>query len=225
MKARLVADAKAHQAADRYVQGAYLDTSEPEWKGCAVGCTTAPLLAENLGVEVCELGVLSWHEQQERLTGIPAWLGHVEDAIFEGLPVKDAREWPVRFLSALPVGVDLAPVRDAWLRDVVFDPTHGAMAHAAGAMEAAGLTEQAAKLSQSQSRGSADAAAQAARSAAMSAEDAAAADAAADAWSAAWYAAGSAAMSAEDAAWDAVWDAAWQWMADRLVARLDEVAR
>ena len=52
-----------------------------------------------------------WH----MLHGVPAPLSSLEDAVFSNLPLKLATEWPERFVSAIPVGADLAPTADHWL--------------------------------------------------------------------------------------------------------------
>ena len=80
-----------HRDADRLVQG-YGYWSDG--KGCAVGCT--------LELNDHENGL---HRQYENQLGLPEWLAHLEDHLFENLPVEAAREWPVQFLSAIPVGV------------------------------------------------------------------------------------------------------------------------
>ena len=64
---------------------------------CAVGCTIHS----------------GKHADYETLLGIPRTLAKLEDCIFEGLPVNDARQWPERFLSSITVGADLSLV---WYR-------------------------------------------------------------------------------------------------------------
>ena len=43
--------------------------------------------------------------------GLPEWLAKLEDALFEGLPKGHAAKFPARFLSAIPIGADLEPVK------------------------------------------------------------------------------------------------------------------
>ncbi len=220
LKARLVAAAREHQEADRYIQGTYFRSEGGEdWQGCAVGCTTAPLIAAAEGVALDGLREpLSWHKAQEVHAGIPEWLGHVEDKIFECLPVGQAREWPARFLEAVPVGVDLTAMREAWLRDIVLDPKRGAFAHAARALDDAGFTEQASALRDLPSG------VEWRTASAASAASAAAASAAAAGASAAAYAAAASAAAASAAAYAAASAAgAWQWTADRLIHHLQAV--
>jgi hypothetical protein len=131
LKAGLVAEAEAHRAADRLVQGEYYSNGTSEWRGCAVGCTVAGRLTKD---QLAARG-FDWHEKWAEVTGLPQWLGHLEDRIFEGLPIETARGWPVRLLSAVPVGVDLTAAREAWFRDIVLDREMGAVGHAAKAMD------------------------------------------------------------------------------------------
>jgi len=76
---------KEHAKADEIIQG----TGWEDGKGCAVGCTL-----ENYD-----------HSQYPIELGIPEWLAHLEDSIFEGLTNGDAKAFPVQFLEAMPVGV------------------------------------------------------------------------------------------------------------------------
>lgn len=45
--------------------------------------------------------------------GVPKILANIDDRISEGLPEDIAKEWPERFMSAIPVGADLSTV---WLQ-------------------------------------------------------------------------------------------------------------
>jgi hypothetical protein len=80
----------AHRAADEIMQGVYWENG----KGCAVGCT---IHGDN-------------HAAYEVELGIPRILARLEDRIFEGLSLEDAKEWPEKFLRAIPVGKDLSLV-------------------------------------------------------------------------------------------------------------------
>jgi hypothetical protein len=81
----------AHQKADEIIQGIGWDNGN----GCAVGCTL-----ENYD-----------HKQYEVELGIPEWLAHLEDIIFEGLNKEHAVLWPARFLKAVNVGSDLDKIK------------------------------------------------------------------------------------------------------------------
>lgn len=98
VKAKFLSRVQIHKEADRLIQGYgyWVDG-----KGCAVGCT----LEVNTDA----------HAQYPVQLGLPEWLAHLEDHLFENLPVEDAREWPQQFLEAIPTGVSedaLAKVRD-----------------------------------------------------------------------------------------------------------------
>lgn len=146
LKAGLVAEAEQHRAQDRLIRGTYVQLNGT-WRGCAVGCTVAGRLTQDQLIDLTgEDSGTDWHQLWAETTGCPEWLAHVEDNIFEGLPIEAAREWPVRFLTAIPVGADLTAAREAWLRDLIFDSEHGALALAAAALESAGAAGDAARL-------------------------------------------------------------------------------
>lgn len=109
LKARVLRKVRAHQRADRIIQGVYWEQDDDDnvWRGCAVGC----LLNDSEG----------GHERYETELGIPVQLAWLEDAIFEALPIKKAVEWPVRFLVAIPVGADLAWVWPRFAAAVITD--------------------------------------------------------------------------------------------------------
>src|ERR1700677_5366688 len=87
IKADIIAQLGMHRRADQITKGRYWDGG----KGCAVGCT---IHSGN-------------HAEYEPRFGIPSLLAGLEDCIFEGLPNDLAMEWPMRFMAAIPVGVDL----------------------------------------------------------------------------------------------------------------------
>lgn len=91
IKAKYLGRVAAHRKADEIVQqyGYWRDG-----RGCAVGCTIH-------GDD---------HDRYEAELGVPAMLAHLQDAIFEGLPVDEARDFPGAFLDAIPVGADLSRV-------------------------------------------------------------------------------------------------------------------
>lgn len=124
LKAALIADMKAHQEADRLEQRNWFS----DGRGCAIGCTVATWTAADEGVSLGDLddigGVLIY-ERWSRITGLPQWLAALDDLIFEGLDIDDARKWPVALLQAVPVGVDLEPASRALIDDLLFDPVYG----------------------------------------------------------------------------------------------------
>jgi hypothetical protein len=94
-----LAEMQAHADADQIVQGRY-------WKdgrGCAVGCALHSinrLLVD--GNVPCDD-----HEMLAEILNIPPQLAYLEDTIFEGLPLSLARQWPMRFASAIQQDADL----------------------------------------------------------------------------------------------------------------------
>jgi hypothetical protein len=96
---------RAHAAADEIIKGQYWSGG----KGCAVGCTVHS----------------DRHNAYEIELGIPMILARLEDRFFEGMPNKDAKEFPLRFLSAIPVGVDLKNVWRKFMAWMLIDPEHG----------------------------------------------------------------------------------------------------
>ena len=88
VKDKFTTRVKEHQEADEIVQdyGFWEDG-----KGCAVGCT---LEKSN-----------SPHGQYPVELGLPEWLAHLEGHIFETLPVDAARQFPLDFLEAIPLGI------------------------------------------------------------------------------------------------------------------------
>lgn len=90
VKAAILDQLRAHYEADELTQGIGWE----DGKGCAVGCT---LHAYD-------------HALYETRFGIPQMLARLEDRIFEGLEPIDAKEWPLRFMSAIQPGTDLSRV-------------------------------------------------------------------------------------------------------------------
>lgn len=95
-----------HRAADELLQGyGYWK----DGKGCAVGCT---IHGGN-------------HQAYETELGIPATIAHLEDGLFERLPVDLARQWPERFLNAIRPGADLSKVTARFMVWLLVDPADG----------------------------------------------------------------------------------------------------
>ena len=93
LKRKYINRMEAHRKADELVQGIGWE-SNGRVRGCAVGC----------------LFRAYDHTRGPKEIGVPENLLELEDGIFEGLPKKEALEWPVRFLSAIKVGSDLSLV-------------------------------------------------------------------------------------------------------------------
>ena len=107
LKARIVAQVQAHYDADEIVQGKYWEGG----KGCAVGC----ILHDRDG----------GHSRFPGEFGIPGELARLVDSVFEGLSKAHAKELPLRFVTAIPVGADLSMVIPRFLVWLLMDPTHG----------------------------------------------------------------------------------------------------
>ena len=213
-KAKILAALAQHREADRLVQGyGYWR----DGKGCAVGCT---LQSDD-------------HMLYESRFGMPVAIAQMEDAIFEGLPVDLARQWPERLMSSIRVGSDLSRVhwqllhwllttpavnpgiehplvRDAVKQcaDVIADLAAGKAPDASAAMSAAESAESAESAVRS--------AEYAARSAEYAAEYAVRSAARSAAWSATWI--------AEYAARSAAWVAISNRLIDLIVNAPDAIA-
>jgi hypothetical protein len=105
-----VSRAEGHFAADEIVKGQYWE----DGKGCAVGCLVHG----------------SSHERLAREIGIPLQMAYLIDQLFEGQPNGHSKSFPVRFIQAVPVGVDLSGVMDRWYFALLSDPKRGAIAFA-----------------------------------------------------------------------------------------------
>ena len=109
VKASLLRRIRAHEKADRLTQGTYGSmTMSGYWRGCAVSCSLATPSGRFDGEIVTE----GLHAEYPKQLGLPVWLAHLEDRIFEGLPQEEAMQWPRRFAEAIPVGVSLDGLAD-----------------------------------------------------------------------------------------------------------------
>src|SRR6185295_6764033 len=102
LKDAVVARVKEHQRLDQIIQGTYWDGA----KGCAIGCVLHS----------------SDHTAYETQLGLPVFLAYMDEHIFESLPPKDAVLWPLRFIEAVPVGVDLELVFPRFMHWLLSDP-------------------------------------------------------------------------------------------------------
>ena len=200
VKRQALLEMRLHRKADALIKGRYWENG----KGCAVGCLTHDSVGN--------------HQYLADLLNIPVQLAHLEDAIFENLDNGASQMWPERFLSAIPVGADLAKVWPQFAVETLTDllelpdvkeepPVRVAIENVIALHRRVVLGEVVTANEWSAAASPAGSAAWSARSAAGSA-----------AWSAersAWSAAGSAAGSA-------AWSAAWTKMADRLVRLIKE---
>ena len=100
-KDRVLTSLRQHREKDRIVQGTYWSKG----RGCSVGC----MLHDFFPGREDDLGLFP------EAFGIPEDLAHLNDIIFEGLPVEYALDWPLRFITAIPIGVDLSRVPDHFM--------------------------------------------------------------------------------------------------------------
>lgn len=106
IKESVLEQMESHRKADTLMQGyGYWK----DGKGCAVGCL---IHSGN-------------HGEYETRFGIPRVLARLEDRIFEGLPIEDAKKWPERFLSAISPGADLSMVWPKFAIFILTDPEFG----------------------------------------------------------------------------------------------------
>lgn len=96
IKEKYLTRLRLHRAQDEIIQGVYWENG----KGCAVGCTIHA----------------STHQAYEDELGISRIIATLEDRIFEGLPNILAKDFPIDFLEAVPVGVDIGIVFYQFMR-------------------------------------------------------------------------------------------------------------
>jgi hypothetical protein len=205
LKKMLLIEIEKHQKADEIAQGSYGGENGP-W--CAVGCAI-----HSLNVKLNKTYPTGDHSVYETELGIPRVIAKLEDTIFEGLAPKEAKEFPYKFISAIPVGADLSLVWPKLALWFLTDKLDGVLQYAKTdktkeAIENVGKLYARVVLGEIVSiaeRKVARDAANAAYTAAYTAADAAAATAAATAADAA---AATAAATAADAAYTATYAAA-----------------
>ena len=93
---------REHQRLDQIAQQIYWDGS----KGCSIGC-------------VLHSGE---HLDFERQLGLPVFLAYMDEHIFDRLSLDEAKGWPLRFIEAVPVGVDLELVFPRFMHWLLSDP-------------------------------------------------------------------------------------------------------
>ncbi len=116
LKDDIVAEIKWHQDQYKIIQGTYGDK-----RGyCAVGCAIHSLNTKRK--KDYDFGDHSVYETE---FGIPKAIAHLEDKIFEGLTEEDSKEFPLRFMSAVPVGADLSLVTAKFMVWLLADKKDG----------------------------------------------------------------------------------------------------
>lgn len=161
--------AEAHRAADALRKGRF------EWVGgaaCSVGCFN-----HDLGQAPGDLSALS------QSTGYPEWLHHFQEAVFQGLPDDQAKDWHVDLFRKAATITDWVEAYHQLMIGILT---------VALPRDSSGIVQPVIDLHK--------------RGSSVTAEEWAAAG---DAAGAARYAAGDAAWAAWAAAGDAAWDAAW----------------
>lgn len=107
LKDAVVARVREHQRLDQIRQGIYWDECDDGvFRGCAIGCVLHS----------------SDHMAYERQLGLPVFLAYLDEHIFESLPANEAKQWPLRFTEAVPVGVDLGQIFPCFMHWLLCDP-------------------------------------------------------------------------------------------------------
>lgn len=96
IKKKYLARLEAHYRADEIIQGIYWENG----KGCAISAYETEL-------------------------GIPSIIARLKARIFEGLPNECAKEFPLKFLKAVPIGADLSLVLYQFIHWLLVDETDG----------------------------------------------------------------------------------------------------
>lgn len=107
LKKLMVLEMKGHVERDQLVKGTYGHTdSDGNLKGCAVGCAI-----DSINIILGKSYDCTAHEIFEEALGIPEWLAELQDCFFENLTEGECQQFAVEFLEAIPVGINLEPVK------------------------------------------------------------------------------------------------------------------
>jgi len=110
-KRLLVEFSISHREKDEFIKGRYNTIENEVFNGCFVGCSIYDLAR----LKNMSLGETRYddHKELARLFGTPndEWLFRYLDRMFERLPSDDSRLLSEQFYAALPVGIDVAPLR------------------------------------------------------------------------------------------------------------------
>ena len=94
---------KHFEADDILIRGTY-DHFDDSFRGCSIGCHAFDLgLAPHVNAD-------DIHHRVASIYGYPTWLAHLQDSIFEGLPVGEHKQWHVDFAKAMPIDADWQPI-------------------------------------------------------------------------------------------------------------------
>lgn len=103
LKKDIVAEILKHQKQDQIIKRTYGKQENGKWRGCAVGCSI-----HSLNVKYGKNIYTGDHKSYEVELGIPEALAHLEDYLFETMPDGKATKWPLEFMKAIPINVNLA---------------------------------------------------------------------------------------------------------------------
>ena len=106
LKSLVVQEMQKHQEQDQFIKRSYGREHNGKFKGCAVGCTI-----DSVNVLLEKTYNTSSHTVLEEALGVPVWLSRLQDSFFESLPVGENSQFAVDFLEAIPVGINLEPVK------------------------------------------------------------------------------------------------------------------
>ena len=110
-KDQMIAAAISHREKDEYIAGCYAKMNG-SFKGCSVGCS----LFDVKGIKGIDVGEgYNDHALLAKELGIPEFICHLQDSIFEGLPDSERFKWTERLFNSIPLGVDLTPVLPRFL--------------------------------------------------------------------------------------------------------------
>jgi hypothetical protein len=102
LKADFLAQITAHEEADAFIKGDY-GRMNGHFKGCAIGCAVHSL-RQLQGVGNAKTVNYADHAKVAKDLGLPLWLAHMEDHLFENLQNDLSKTWPRRLAEAIPVG-------------------------------------------------------------------------------------------------------------------------
>lgn len=106
LKKLIICEMRKHQEQDQFVKNTYGREEGGKFNGCAIGCAIDSInIALGKRYSICD------HKVFEEALGIPEWLAHLQDSFFEVLPICDNSQFAVDFLEAIPVGVNLEPLK------------------------------------------------------------------------------------------------------------------
>lgn len=120
LKAAMLIEMAWHREQDKIIKGTYGKGSNGDWRGSSVGCAIHSLMRlRHTKLDTGDHSLLETH------LNIPEHLWHLNDAIFEALPLHLAKEWPGRFLEAIPVGADLSMTQVHFMYWLLSDESDG----------------------------------------------------------------------------------------------------